>query len=67
MMTSGNTGNLRRKEVMAKKPMKKMKHGGKEEMSEMKGGKYRGGMKEEMAEMKAMKKKSKPAKKKAKK
>lgn len=48
---------------MAKKPMKKMKHGGKEEMSEMKGGKYRGGMKEEMAEMKAMKKKSKPKKK----
>lgn len=41
---------------------KKMKHGGKEEMSEMKGGKYRGGMKEEMAEMKAMKKK-KPKKK----
>jgi hypothetical protein len=45
---------------------KKMKHSGKEEMSEMKGGKYRGGMKEEMAEMKAMKKKPK-AKKKAKK
>lgn len=50
---------------MAKKPMKKIKHGGKEEMSEMKGGKYRGGMKEEMAEMKAMKKPK--AKKKAKK
>ena len=31
-MTTSNTGNLRRKEVM----MKKMKHGGKEEMSEMK-------------------------------
>jgi len=44
---------------------KSMKHGGKEEMSEMKGGKYRGGKKEEMAEMKAMKKK--PAKKAAKK
>ncbi len=43
---------------------KSMKHGGKEEMSEMKGGKYRGGKKEEMAEMKAMKKK--PAKKAAK-
>lgn len=42
---------------------KKMKHGGKEEMSEMKGGKYRGGMKEEMAEMKAMKKKPKAKKK----
>ena len=42
---------------MAKKPMKKMRHGGKEEMSEMKGGKYRGGMKEEMGEMRAMKKK----------
>lgn len=50
---------------MAKKPMKKMKHGGKEEMSEMKGGKYRGGMKEEMGEMRAMKKPK--AKKKAKK
>jgi hypothetical protein len=48
---------------------KKMKHGGKEEMSEMKGGKYRSGKKEEIAEMKPMKKKSakKPAKKKAKK
>ena len=42
---------------------KSMKHGGKEEMSEMKGGKYRGGKKEEMAEMKSMKKK--PAKKSA--
>ena len=50
---------------MAKKPMKKMKHSGKEEMSEMKGGKYRGGMKEEMGEMRAMKKPK--AKKKAKK
>lgn len=48
---------------MAKKAKKMMKHSGKEEMSEMKGGKYRGGMKEEMAEMKAMKKK-KPMKKK---
>ena len=38
---------------------KKMKHGGKEEMSEMKGNKYRGGKKEEMAEFKPMKKKSK--------
>ena len=47
---------------MAKKTMRKLKHSGKEEMSEMKGGKYRGGMKEEMAEMKAMKKK-KPTKK----
>jgi hypothetical protein len=45
---------------------KKMKHGGKEEMSEMKGNKYRGGMKEEMAEMKAMKKKKPKAKKKGK-
>jgi hypothetical protein len=63
MMTTGNTSDLRRKEVMMKK---KMKHGGKEEMSEMKGGKYRGGKKEEMAEMKATKKKSK-AKKSAKK
>lgn len=64
MMTTGNTGNLRRKEIMAKK----MKHGGKEEMSEMKGGKYRGGKKEEMAEFKPMKKaKKKPAKKKGKK
>ena len=63
MITTGNTGNLRRKEVMMKK---KMKHGGKEEMSEMKGGKYRGGKKEEMAEFKPMKKK-KPAKKKGKK
>lgn len=41
---------------------KKMKHGGKEEMSEMKGGKYRGNIKEEMSEMKPMKKK-KPKKK----
>jgi hypothetical protein len=63
-MTTGNTGDLRRKEVMMKK---KMKHGGKEEMSEMKKGKYRGGMKEEMAEMKAMKKSVKKPKKKAKK
>jgi hypothetical protein len=62
MMTTSNTGDLRRKTIMKKK----MKHGGKEEMSEMKGGKYRGGKKEEMAEMKAMKKK-KPAKKAAKK
>jgi hypothetical protein len=46
---------------------KSMKHGGKEEMSEMKGGKYRGGKKEEMAEMKAMKKKKSKAKKPAKK
>lgn len=57
MMTTGNTGNLRRKEVMAKKVKKPMRHGMKEEMAEMKGGKYRGGYKEEMAEMKAMKKK----------
>lgn len=63
MMTTSNTGNLRRKEVMAKKSMR---HGMKEEKAEMKGGKYRGGYKEEMAEMKAMKKK-KPTKKKAKK
>ena len=72
-MKTSNTGDLRRSSIMPgkgqiyKKPMKKMKHGGKEEMSEMKGGKYRGNKKEEMAEMKAMKKKSKPAKKKAKK
>lgn len=44
---------------MAKKAKKPMKHGGKEEMTEMKGGKYRGGKKEEMAEFKPMKKKSK--------
>lgn len=60
-MTIGNTSNLRRTSVMAKKA-KKMKHGMKEEMSEMKGGKYRGGYKEEMSELKAMKKK-KPKKK----
>lgn len=40
-------------------PKKMMKHGGKEEMKEMKGKKYRGGMKEEMAEMKSAKKKKK--------
>jgi len=68
MMTTGNTGNLRRKEVMAKKAKKPMKHGMKEEKAEMKGGKYRGGFKEEMAEMKSMKKSKgkKPAKKKGK-
>jgi hypothetical protein len=69
MMKTTNTSDLRRSSVMPGKGQlykKKMKHGGKEEMSEMKGGKYRGGMKEEMAEMKAMKKKPK-AKKKAKK
>ena len=60
-MTTGNTGSLRRSEVMAKKA-KKMSHGMKEEKSEMKGGKYRGGYKEEMSELKAMKKK-KPKKK----
>jgi hypothetical protein len=62
-MTTSNTGDLRRKTIMKKK----MKHGGKEEMSEMKGGKYRSGKKEEMAEMKAMKKKKSKAKKPAKK
>ena len=53
---------------MAKKAKKPMKHGGKEEMTEMKGGKYRGGKKEEMAEFKPMKKSKgkKPAKKKGK-
>lgn len=68
MMKTTNTGDLRRNSIMPGKGQiykKKMKHGGKEEMSEMKGGKYRGGMKEEMAEMKAMKKK--PKKKKVKK
>lgn len=34
--------------------VKPMKHGGKEEAAEMKGGRYRGGMKEEMAEMMPM-------------
>jgi len=68
MMKTSNTTDLRRSSIMPGKGQlykKKMKHGGKEEMSEMKGGKYRGGKKEEMAEMKAMKKK--PAKKAAKK
>jgi hypothetical protein len=68
MMTTGNTGNLRRSSIMPGKGQlykKSMKHGMKEEKAEMKGGKYRGGFKEEMAEMKAMKKK-KPAKKAAK-
>jgi hypothetical protein len=66
MMKTTNTGDLRRSSIMPGKGQlykKKMKHGGKEEMSEMKGGKYRGGKKEEMAEMKAMKKKPKAKKK----
>tara|TARA_R110000868_G_scaffold8081_2_gene41781 strand:- start:8900 stop:9121 length:222 start_codon:yes stop_codon:yes gene_type:complete len=65
MNTTSNTTDLRRSSIMPGKGQlykKSMKHGGKEEMSEMKGNKYRGGKKEEMAEMKPMKKK-KPAKK----